>query len=252
YSRISNYDNCGLQYLLGVVLGLDSETSHNMAFGTWLHQIFEDCEKEPTDEQKKSGRRRLRSRKGVFERYEELFDESVFPNRAIARQFKHDGEVMLNRFIDKLKPGEALLVEKAFAVEFQGHRIRGRIDRVTKAGNGVLVSDYKTSRHPIRMDEVADSLQLAIYYLAAKADPDIAALGEPVGMQLVYPAKTYYDDVAVRSQKPEQAEQVLERLPELMEKVLAEDFRPSPQADCMWCKFKPLCPLWTEGQELPA
>jgi len=252
YSRISNYDNCGLQYLLSVVLGLDSETSHNMAFGTWLHQIFEDCEKEPTDEQKKSGRRRLRNRAAVFERYEELFDETVFPNRAIARQFKHDGEVMLTRFIEKLNPGEALLVEQSFAVDFEGHRIRGRIDRVTRAGKGVLVSDYKTSRHPIRFDEVGDSLQLAIYYLAAKADPDIAALGEPVGMQLVYPAKTYYDDVAVRVQKPEQAEKVLERLPQLIERVLEEDFRPSPTADCMWCKFKPLCPLWAQGQELPA
>ena len=252
YSRISNYDNCGLQYLLGVVLGLDSETSHNMAFGTWIHQIFEDCEKEPTDDQKLSGRRRLRSRRAVFERYEELFDASVFPNRAIARQFHHDGGVMLNRFIDKLKPGDAVLVEQSFAVDFQGHRITGRIDRVTKAGRGVLVSDYKTSRHPIRMDEVGDSLQLAIYYLAAKANEDIAAYGEPAGMQLVYPAKTYYDDVAVRCQKPEQAEQVLERLPKLIEGVLDEDFRPSPEADCMWCKFKPLCPLWAQGQELPS
>jgi hypothetical protein len=37
-----------------------------------------------------------------------------------------------------------------------------------------------------------------------------------------------------------------------MEGVLAEDFRPNPEADCQWCKFKPLCPLWSEGKELPA
>jgi PD-(D/E)XK nuclease superfamily len=56
----------------------------------------------------------------------------------------------------------------------------------------------------------------------------------------------------VRVQKPEQAEKVVERLPDLIERVLTEDFRPSPEADCMWCKFKPLCPLWPQGQELPA
>ena len=251
YSRISQYDNCGLQYLLGVVLGLDSETSHNMAFGTWIHQIFEDCEKEPTDEQKKSGRRRLTSPPAVFERYEELFEEGVFPNKAIARQFKHDGKVMLQRYIDQLEPGQALLAELDFSLDFEGHRIRGRIDRVDKAGRGVLVSDYKTSRHPIRMDEVGDSLQLAIYYLAAKSLPEIAAYGEPVGMQLVYPAKTYYGDVAVRCQTPEQARGALERLPELIGGVLKEDFRPKAEADCMWCKFKPLCPLWAQGEELP-
>ncbi|MGH2751578.1 MAG: ATP-dependent helicase [Actinomycetota bacterium] len=252
YSRISNYDNCGLQYLLGVVLGLDSETSHNMAFGTWMHQIFEDCEKEPTDEQKKSGRRRLRKREAAFERYRELFDESVFPNKAIARQFRRDGEVMLDRFITLLEPGSALLVEEAFSVDFDGHRIRGRIDRVTKAGRGVLVSDYKTSRYPIGWNEIAESLQLAIYYLAAKSNEEIARFGEPVGMQLVYPGKLERSDVAVRCQKPEDAEVVLERLPALIEGVLKEDFRPSPTADCMWCKFKPLCPLWTQGEELPA
>jgi hypothetical protein len=37
-----------------------------------------------------------------------------------------------------------------------------------------------------------------------------------------------------------------------MEGVLAEDFRPNPEADCRWCEFKPLCPLWSEGKELPA
>ena len=44
----------------------------------------------------------------------------------------------------------------------------------------------------------------------------------------------------------------LERLPRLIEGVLGEDFKPNPEADCTWCKFKPLCPLWSEGKELPA
>ncbi|MGH2734571.1 MAG: PD-(D/E)XK nuclease family protein, partial [Actinomycetota bacterium] len=252
YSRISQYDNCGLRYLLSVVLGLDAETSHNMTFGTWIHQIFEDCEKEPTDDQKKSGRRRLTNREMVLARYEELFDASVFPNQAIARQFKHDGKVMLDRYITHLNPGGALLAEQQFTVDFQGHRITGRIDRVDQAGNGVLVSDYKTSRSYPNRAEIERSLQLAIYYLAAKSHEEIARFGPPVGMQLVYPARTYYGDVTKKVQQPDQAEAALERLPGLIEGVLAEDFRPRPDADCMWCKFKPLCPLWVEGEELPA
>ncbi len=42
YSRISTYDNCGLQYLFSVVLGFDPDTSHNMFFGSWVHTIFEE------------------------------------------------------------------------------------------------------------------------------------------------------------------------------------------------------------------
>lgn len=252
YSRISQYDNCGLAYLFSVVLGLDPDTSHNMAFGTWIHQIFEDCEKDPTPEQQAVGRRRLTSQQALYDRFEELFDETVFPNKAIARQFRRDGITILQRYGARLNPGGAALAEVPFTVDFQGHRIRGRIDRVDRKPNGVVVTDYKTSRNPLFWDEARESLQLAIYNLAAKADPDIAALGPPISQQLVYPAVYSKGDVAKRTQTPEEAERALERLPGLIEGVLAEDFRPDPEADCMWCKFKPLCPLWPEGKELPA
>ena len=252
YSRISEYDNCALKYLYSVVLGFDRETSHNMAFGTWIHQIFEDCEKDPTPEQAATGRRRLRNPRMVMERYEELFNPSVFPNKAIARQFRHDGKLMLERYIKHLNPGGALLAEQEFTVDFNGHRIRGRIDRVDRAGSGVQVSDYKTSRSPIFKSEAEESLQLAIYYLAALEHEGIASLGRPMQMQLVYPGHMSFNKVTSRIQKPEQAKKVLERLPGLIDGVLAEDFRPSPTADCTWCKFKVICPLWPEGNELPA
>jgi hypothetical protein len=70
-------------------------------------------------------------------------------------------------------------------------------------------------------------------------------------MQLVYPGVPGRNGVTTRYQQPEEAEEALKRLPELMESALAEDFRPNPEADCQWCKFKPLCPLWSEGKELP-
>ncbi|MGH2708107.1 MAG: PD-(D/E)XK nuclease family protein, partial [Actinomycetota bacterium] len=52
------------------------------------------------------------------------------------------------------------------------------------------------------------------------------------------------------TQSPEEADKVLKRLPMLVEGVMAERFAPSPEADCLWCRMKPLCPLWPEGREL--
>jgi superfamily I DNA/RNA helicase len=242
YSRISTYDNCGLQYLLGVVLGLDPESSHNMAFGSWMHKVFEECE---------TGA--ITNHPAALTRYRELFDDNVFPNKAVARQFRREGEVMIDRYVRYLKPGEAAVAETSFKVELDGHRIAGRIDRVDKIGKNLVISDYKTSKSPVSWDEARESLQLAIYYLAARSVPELSSLGEPASMQLVYPnAPLTKDGVQRRCQKPEEAERALERLPGLMEAVLAEDFRPNPEADCRWCKFKPLCPLWSEGKELPA
>ncbi|CAN5704250.1 ATP-dependent DNA helicase [soil metagenome] len=250
YSRISKYENCGLQYVLSQALGLDPESSHQMAFGTWIHQIFEDIEKDPGPEQQRSGRRRLESPAAIMTRYEELFDESIFPNQAIARQFRRDGLKMLENYWERLRKRRVLEVEHRFKVDFDGHLISGRIDRVDKAGKNILVSDYKTSRYTAGWQEARESLQLAIYYLACKQDPVIAQHGEPAAMQLVYPFKLYKDEVAVRCQKPEEAEAALAKLPKMIEGVLEEDFRPKPEADCFFCKFKPLCPLWVEGREL--
>ena len=244
YSRISTYDNCGLQYLCSVVLGLDPESSHNMAFGSWIHKIFEEIE---------TGVIPPGDWPALRARYNELFDDSVFPNRAMARQFRRDGQIMIERYLTQLKPGEATRAEMSFKVHLEGHRITGRIDRVDRVGKNLIVTDYKTSRHPVQWEEAKQSLQLAIYHLAATSDPELSALGQPTSMQLVYPgAPLSRGQVAKRSQTPEEAEEAIKRLPGLIEGVLAEDFRPNPEADCTWCKFKPLCPLWSEGKELPA
>ncbi|MDQ3877751.1 MAG: ATP-dependent helicase [Actinomycetota bacterium] len=242
YSRISTYDNCGLQYLFSVVLGLDPESSHNMAFGSWIHKIFEECE---------TGK--ITNQDAALARLEELFDDTVFPNKAVARQFRREGEIMIDRYVKYLRPGQSIMAETSFKVDFHGNRITGRIDRVDRIGKNIVISDYKTSKAAAYWDEARESLQLAIYYLAAQSDERLRELGEPASMQLIYPnAPLSKGDVAKRAQKPEEAQAALERLPRLIEGVLAEDFRPNPEADCKWCKFKPLCPLWSEGKELPA
>lgn len=253
YSRISTYDNCGLQYLGSVVLGLDPDSSHNMAFGSVVHKVFEELE---------TGAIPLEPQ-AAYARYEELFAEIVarFPNKATARQFHREGQLMIERYGRFLKPGAAAVAEASFKVELDGHRITGRIDRVDRIGKNIVISDYKTSKSVASWEEARESLQLAIYYLAATTpdsvvEPegvDLPSLGEPAAMQLVYPnVPPFNGNVQKRSQKPEEAREVLKRLPALIDGVLAEDFRPNPEADCKWCKFKPLCPLWSEGKELPA
>jgi superfamily I DNA/RNA helicase/RecB family exonuclease len=252
YSRISTYDNCGLQYLCAVVLGLDPESSYNMAFGSVVHKVFEELETGP----------RPVDPKAAYARYDALFREIVpqFPNRATARQFYREGQLMIERYGRYLKPGTAEVAEASFKVHLDGHRITGRIDRVDRIGKNIVISDYKTSKSVASWEEARESLQLAIYYLAATTPgsidppaPDLTELGEPAAMQLIYPnVPVFRGDVQKRSQKPEEAREALGRLPGLIDGVLAEDFRPNPEADCRWCKFKPLCPLWSEGKELPA
>jgi hypothetical protein len=34
------------------------------------------------------------------------------------------------------------------------------------------------------------------------------------------------------------------------ELIVSEVYRPNPAANCHWCEFRSLCPLWPEGQPL--
>lgn len=240
YSRLSIYDNCGLQYLLTSVLGLDPTSTHSMKFGTWMHALFQAVHED-----------KITTPSALLAEYRRLFSESVFPNVTIARQFRRDGEKMLEAFWTYERPQRVVAVEQWFDIPYEGARLRGRIDRVDQIGSNLKLTDYKTAKWAAGLDEAQRSLQLAIYHLAAREDPDLRALGKPVAARLVYPGATFADGKPIeRVQNAEQADAVLERLPGLIAGILAESFPPSPEADCMWCAVKMLCPLWPQGGEL--
>ena len=244
YSRIGTYDNCGLQYLLSVVLGLDPEASHNMAFGSWIHKIFEEIE---------TGVDHQRSRHARA-RYKELFDETVFPNKAMARQFRRDGELMIERYIKHLKPGQG----GGGRDRFQGRSRRAQDHRSHRPDRQERQEPH---HHRLQDVELSDLLgrraasrcswrSITSPPKRTRRSPHSAS--RPRCNSSIPKPPLSRGDVQKRTQKPEEAEKVLERLPDLIKGVLAEDFRPNPEADCTWCKFKPLCPLWSEGKELPS
>lgn len=240
YSRLGAFENCGLQYVLQSVLGLDPSSSHSMKFGTWMHSLFEAVHEDKITDPHK-----------LLEEYERIFDRSVFPNAAVARQFHRDGLGMLEIFWKEEVTPRTILAEHEFTIESAGARLRGRIDRIDRVGRALKLTDYKTARWaPSRVD-AEKSLQLAIYHLAAKIDPELKKLGTPEQARLVYPgAFDRYGRHIVLEQNSEQAESVLAELPDTISAVLREEFSPKPEADCYFCRMKPLCPLWPEGREL--
>ena len=48
---------------------------------------------------------------------------------------------------------------------------------------------------------------------------------------------------------PDHASQVEGRLLALLDGAAAESFDPDPHADCRMCAFKPICPMWPQGEE---
>jgi superfamily I DNA/RNA helicase/RecB family exonuclease len=240
YSRLGAFENCGLQYALQSVLGLDPSSTHSMKFGTWIHALFQAVHDN-----------KIADPHSLLQEYERIFDASLFPNATVARQFHRDGIKMLEIFWREEVSQRTVLAEHGFTIEFAGARLRGRIDRIDRVGRALKLTDYKTAKWaPSRVD-AEKSLQLAIYHLAAKMDPQLVELGTPEQARLVYPgAFDRYGRHIVLEQNAEQAESVLSELPATISAVLEEHFNPKPDADCYFCKMKPLCPLWPEGREL--
>ena len=136
----------------------------------------------------------------------------------------------------------------------------GVIDRIgPMPGGGTRITDFKTG-NPDNAPNTEESLQLGIYYLAVQESEELAAYRPVRQVELAY-IKGHWkgDHPLVRpswaiSEDDEEAYQrsVREALTELIalkrELNETEVYRPNPTANCFWCDFKPLCPLYPEGQ----
>jgi superfamily I DNA/RNA helicase/CRISPR/Cas system-associated exonuclease Cas4 (RecB family) len=245
YSRLSSLENCPLQYLYAVEMGLDPDETHQMWLGGVVHRIIDQAQQEQIP----------REEEALHAALDAVWDPSVFPNRAIERRRYADGREMLTRWVngEQQKPEHS---EVAFEFPIDGAVLRGRIDAIFRMSNRHLrVVDYKTSRYAMSFDEARDDLQLAAYYLALKRDPELKDLGEPGYLGLAYLGSVSQGKFTVRGVSPRQEEgyetRVETRIRELLGLIRSEEFAPSPTADCTFCSFKPICPVWDEGREVP-
>ena len=79
---------------------------------------------------------------------------------------------MVERWVERegiVESSRVLGVEVAFSLHLGDFALRGRIDRVDRiADDAIRIRDYKSTRLPPRREDVEESLQLAIYDLAAR------------------------------------------------------------------------------------
>jgi superfamily I DNA/RNA helicase/RecB family exonuclease len=250
YSRFSVLENCALQYLYAVEMGLDPTRSHQMWVGTVIHDILDRVQRGeiPRDED------------AMLAALDEAWRPEVFPNRALEHQRRLDAGKMLRVWLEDEGHGEVLMSEEAFSFRLDGAEIRGRIDAVFRFGDNALrVVDYKTSRSMPTQDEIQQSLQLGAYFLAMRKVPEFAELGEPRLLELAYifheASGGGYKRGNVKPDRmfdslSEYGEWAEARILELLDAVRQERFAPNPEANCLWCSFKPICPVWPQGQEV--
>lgn len=255
YSKLDTLDNCDLQFVLGHELGLGRPVGYHAWVGSLVHGLIEECEKGEI----------ARSLEALQAEVDRRWRPQEFPATAVSEAWRALAkDRMLPNWFERYGPYPAAATERGFEFEYDGATIVGYIDRIgpDPAGfPGMRITDYKTGSAD-RAPKANESLQLGIYYLAVLDAEGLREFQPVSGVELSY-LKGHWrtGDVEIRDWSVgfgdrEEAYQnaMRQRLSELIGELKrsndSESYRPNHQADCRFCDFHSLCPLFPEGRPL--
>ncbi|MEY8043546.1 PD-(D/E)XK nuclease family protein [Saccharopolyspora cebuensis] len=175
-----------------------------------------------------------------------------FADAAQAAEYLRRAQGWVRDYVAALDPEfEPVAVERWVSAPLGTIIAEGRIDRLDDRGGELVVVDYKTGRHGLRVDDARDSLALGLYALAAGA-----RLRRPCRRVELHHLPT--GGVAAWDHADESLAAIRARAEELagefQDAVAALDaggdperlFPPRTGRHCSWCEFRAHCP---EGRE---
>jgi RecB family exonuclease len=167
---------------------------------------------------------------------------------------------MVERYAEGLDPyDEPVGVERTVAMRTDRLAVSGRIDRLDRRGDELVVVDYKTGRHVLTTDDARGSLALAIYALAAARTMRRSC----VTVELHHLPS---GDVVQWRHTPATLERHLGRAEDIAQEAAAAQaaaadggaetaaerdalFPPRPGPMCGWCDFSAHCPEGRAARE---
>jgi RecB family exonuclease len=255
YSKLDVLDNCELQFVLGYELGLGRPVGYQAWVGSLVHRIIEDCEKGELE----------RTLEALTAEVDRRWRPQEFPARAVSEAWRSLAKRrMLPNWFERYGAHPASATERGFEFDFDGATIVGYIDRIgpDPAGfPGTRITDYKTGSAD-RAPKANESLQLGIYYLAVLESEELEEFQPVSGVELSYLKGDWRNgDLVTRewtvgtADREEAYQDVMRQklsglVGELRRLNDSGSYRPNYQANCFFCEFQSLCPLFPEGRPL--
>lgn len=250
YSRLSNLEACELMHVLGDELGLGKPGGYHAWVGKTVHSLIEDVETGTV----------ARDPLTILEELEQRWRPQEFPSLAVSDAFRNRArEQMLPNWWDNYSGHRALAIEQPFAFEFADATVVGVIDRIGEAvQEGAAITDFKTGKAE-NAGKPEENLQLGIYYLAVQESDELAMFKPVRKVELAFLRGDWRDGnlerrfLLIHERDEEKYEAAMrERLAGLIDRKRQLNevgvYRPNPYANCRFCDFKTLCPLYAEGQ----
>ena len=173
-----------------------------------------------------------------------------FRDDAQSDEWRERAAAMVERYVEGLDPyDEPIGVERTVAMRTDRLAVSGRIDRLDRRGDDLVVVDYKTGRHVLTTDDARGSLALAIYALAAartlRRDCVTVELHHlPTGEVVQW---THTPEALQRHLG--RAEDIAQEAAAAQEQGDADAFPPRPGPMCGWCDFSAHCPEGRAARE---
>jgi superfamily I DNA/RNA helicase len=255
YSKLDVLDNCELQFVLGSELGLGRPVGYQAWVGSLVHRIIEDCEKGQVG----------RTLEALTAEVDRRWRPQEFPAKAVSEAWRALAKGrMLPNWFERYGAHPASATERGFEFDYDGATIVGYIDRIgpDPAGfPGTRITDYKTGSAD-RAPKANESLQLGIYYLAVLESEELKEFQPISGVELSYLKGDWRNgDLVTREWTvgtPDREEAYQDVMREKLSGLVGElrrlnesgVYRPNYQANCFFCEFQSLCPLFPEGRPL--
>ncbi len=242
FSRVDTYESCPLRYRFGYVDELPSVPGPNLSWGSSIHAALEAWWDQKLPEPPPV--------EVLLDALYAQWDDEGFAGMERdekVRWYRHAQDVLRRhhaRFATSYEP--AVVTEQWFEIDLGDEiTVVGSIDHVARTpSGGIGIVDWKTNRKAKTRAHVADSLQLAIYALAARElwghEPEWVALDFVVPGVRVTVDRSDID-----------VEAAVGRIKTVAAKIRAEAFEPSPSALCNWCDWRSECPAFQgEGPDV--
>ena len=255
YSKLDVLDNCELQYILAAELGLGRPVGYHAWVGSLVHRIIEDCEKGELP----------RTLEALAEEVDRRWRPQEFPAKAVSEAWRSLAKNrMLPNWFERYGAHPAAATERGFEFEYDDASIVGYIDRIGPDPSefpGMQITDYKTGSAD-RAPKANESLQLGIYYLAVLESQELEEFQPVSGVELSYLKGDWRTGELVRREwtvgTPDREEAYQNAMREKLSGLVGElkrlnetgSYRPDYRADCFFCEFQSLCPLFPEGRPL--